>query len=161
MEHFKPSRSGSAAQMQLKYVFLLLSIASLFTVIVVGAYVTVAGFGDACGSSVPQDWPTCLGGLFPPLQLAPVMEYTHRLFAALSTLFLILTAFTFWRDKTSDPAVRRLVYVGLVFLIAQVLLGGVVIAQEEESALVAAHQGLAVLTFGMAVAAFARSKRPP
>jgi heme A synthase len=147
--------------MRINYVLLLLSIASLFTVIVVGAYVTVAGFGNACGSSVPQDWPTCLGALFPPAQLAPVMEYTHRLFAALSTLFLLLTAFAFWRDKLAEKVVKRTVYVALVLLICQVLLGGIVISQEEESLLVAAHQGLAVLTFGAAVAAFARSKRPP
>ena len=146
--------------MQPKYVLLLLSIASLFTVIVVGAYVTVAGFGDACGSSVPQDWPTCLGGLFPPLQLGPVAEYTHRLFAALSTLFLLLTTVAFWRSTDADRAVKRTVYAALVLLIAQVLLGGVVIAQEEESILVAAHQGLAVLTFGTAVFAFARARRP-
>jgi heme A synthase len=147
--------------MRFSYVLLLLSIASLFTVIVVGAYVTVAGFGNACGSSVPQDWPTCLGALFPPAQLAPVMEYTHRLFAALSTLFLLLTAFAFWRDKLAEKVVKRTVYVALVLLICQVLLGGIVISQEEESLLVAAHQGLAVLTFGAAVAAYARAKRPP
>lgn len=146
--------------MRAKHVLLLVTIASLFTVIVVGAYVTVAGFGDACGSSVPQDWPTCLGGLFPPLQLAPVMEYMHRVFAALSTLFLFVTVFAFWRDKGSETTVKRALYVALLFLIAQVLLGGVVIAQEEESVLVAAHQGLAVLTFGTTVAAFARAKRP-
>jgi heme A synthase len=143
------------------YVLLLLTIASLFTVIVVGAYVTVAGFGDACGSSVPQDWPTCLGALFPPAQLGPVMEYTHRLFAALSTLFLLVTTFAFWRDKMAERVVKRMVYVALLLLICQVLLGGVVIAQEEESVLVAAHQGLAVLTFGVAIAAYARAKRPP
>ena len=147
--------------MQTKYVLLLLSIASLFTVIVVGAYVTVAGFGDACGSSVPQDWPTCLGGLFPPFQLAPVMEYTHRLFAALSTLFLLLTTVAFWRAYDVDKAVKRTVYAAMALLIVQVLLGGVVIAQVEESALVAAHQGLAVLTFGVAVAAFSMARRPP
>lgn len=147
--------------MRANYVLLLLSIAALFTVIVVGAYVTVAGFGDACGSSVPQDWPTCLGGLFPPLQLAPMMEYTHRLFAALSTLFLLLTTYAFWRDRTAEPVVKRTVYVAMLLLVAQVLLGGVVIAQQEASLLVAAHQGLAVLTFGLAVAAFARAKRPP
>ncbi len=147
--------------MRVKYVLLLLSIASLFAVIVVGAYVTVAGFGDACGSSVPQDWPTCLGALFPPLQLAPVMEYTHRLFAALSTLLLLLTVIAFWRDRESEKVVKRTLYAALVLLVTQVLLGGVVIAQEEESILVAAHQGLAVLTFGAAVAAFARARRPP
>jgi len=145
---------------RLQYVLLLLSIVSLFTVIVLGAYVTVADFGNACGSSVPQDWPTCLGGLFPPLQLAPVMEYMHRVFAALSTLFLVVTVFAFWRDKGSESVVRRTLYVSLALLVAQVLLGGVVIAQEEQSLLVAAHQGLAVLTFGAAVAAFARARRP-
>lgn len=147
--------------MQAKYVLLLLSIASLFTVIVVGAYVTVAGFGDACGSSIPQDWPTCLGALFPPLQLAPIMEYTHRLFAALSTLFLLLTTIAFWKAKDAEKVVKRTVYLAMLLIVAQVLLGGVVIAQVEESVLVAAHQGLAILTFGVAVAAFARASRPP
>lgn len=146
--------------MQAKQVLLLLSIFSLFTVIVVGAYVTVAGFGDACGSSVPQDWPTCLGGVFPPPQLAAVMEYTHRLFAALSTLFLVLTAVAFWKASDAEKAVKRTVYAALGLLIAQVLLGGVVIAQEEESLLVAAHQGLAILTFGVGIAAYVMARRP-
>ncbi len=147
--------------MNLKYVLLLLAMASLFTVIVVGAYVTVAGYGDACGSSVPQDWPTCLGGLFPPLQIAPVMEYTHRLFAALSTLFMLLATVAFWRAKDAERVVKRTVYVAMLLLVAQVLLGGIVIAtSEQEYLIVAAHQGLAVLTFGVAVAAFFRAKRP-
>jgi heme A synthase len=146
--------------MQAKYILLLLAAASLFTTIVVGAYVTVANYGNACGSSVPQDWPTCLGGLFPPLQVAPVMEYTHRLFAALSTLFLLLATVAFWRAKDAERVVKRTVYVAMLLLVVQVLLGGVVIAQEEEALLVAAHQGLAILTFGVAVAAFARAKRP-
>ena len=146
--------------MQAKHALLLLSVISLFAVIVIGAYVTVANFGDACGSSVPQDWPTCLGGLFPPLQLAPIMEYTHRLFAALSTLFLLLTAVAFWRASDTEKAVKRTVYAALGLLVAQVLLGGVVIAQEEEALLVAAHQGLAILTFGVAIAAYVRARRP-
>lgn len=145
--------------MRAGYLMLILTIVSLFSVIVLGAYVTVAGFGDACGSSVPQDWPTCLGGLFPPLQLPPVMEYLHRIFAALSTLFLVLTAVLYWRDGAAARSVKRMVYVALVLLIAQVLLGGVVIAQVEEGVLVAAHQALAILTFGMAVAALSRADR--
>ena len=147
--------------MQAKYILLLLAAASLFITIVVGAYVTVANYGDACGSSVPQDWPTCLGGLLPPLQIAPVMEYAHRLFAALSTLFLLLTTVAFWRSADAERTVKRTVYLAMLLLVAQILLGGVVISQEEEALLVAAHQGLAILTFGVAVAAFARAKRPP
>ena len=147
--------------MQGKQALLLATVFSLFSVIVVGAYVTVAGFGDACGSSVPQDWPGCLGGLFPPLQLAPVMEYSHRLLAALSTLLLFLTTALFWRDKAAGRSVKRTLVVASLLLVGQVLLGGAVIAQEEEAALVAAHQGLAILTFGLAVAALASSRRPP
>jgi heme A synthase len=88
------------------------------------------------------------------------MEYTHRLFAALSTLFLLLATIAFWRSQDAEKGVKRTVYVAMLLLVAQVLLGGVVIAQEEESLLVAAHQGLAILTFGVAVAAFARAKGP-
>lgn len=146
--------------MQAKYALLLLSIASLFGAIVVGAYVTVAGYGDACGSSVPQDWPTCLGGIFPPPQVAPVMEYLHRIFAALSTLFLLATTVAFWRAYDTEREVKMIVYVAFMLLVVQVLLGGVVIAQEEQALLVAIHQGLAILTFGVAVAAFARAPRP-
>ena len=146
--------------MQGKYVLLLLSILSLFTVIVVGAYVAAANFGDACGNSFPQDWPSCLGGLFPPLQLAPVMEYTHRLFAALSSLLLLLTTVAFWRATDVEKATKRTVYLALGLIIAQVLLGGAVIVQTEAPLTVAAHQGLAVLTFGTALIAFFRANRP-
>lgn len=147
--------------MQTRYLLLLLSVISLFTVIVVGAYVTAAGFGAACGSSIPQDWPTCLGGLFPPLLLAPVMEYTHRLFAALSTLFLLLTTVAFWRARDAEKIVKWTVYTAMGLIVAQVILGGVVIVQEEAAVTVAAHQALAILTFGVAVAALALARRSP
>ena len=139
-------------------VFLLLTISSLFAAIVVGAYVTVAGFGNACGSEIPRDWPGCLGGLLPPPQLGPVVEYLHRILAALSTLLLLVTTAHFWRDRGSSTATKRILLAAVFLLVAQVLLGGAVIASEEEAVVVAAHQGLAVLTFGFAVAAYARSK---
>ena len=132
------------------------AVCCLFLVIVVGAYVTVAGFGDACGSSIPADWPGCQGGLFPPLQLGPVMEYLHRVLAAFSTLFLLLAAAMFWRSPEAGRQARLTLLAACGLLVAQVVLGGVVIAQVEASALVAAHQGLAVLTFGLAVAAFVK-----
>ena len=140
---------------------LLLAVASLFSVIVVGAYVTVAGFGDACGSSVPSDWPGCLGGVLPPPQLAPVMEYLHRLLAAVSTLLLLGATALFWRDPSPGRAVKRILLGACVLLVAQILLGGVVISEAEEPLLVAAHQGLAILTFGFGVAAYAYAPRAP
>ena len=146
--------------MRAKVALLAVTVAVLFSVIVVGAYVTVAGYGDACGSSIPQDWPGCQGGLFPPLQFGPIVEYLHRLLAALSTLFLVAATVLFARDRSTEPAVKKAVLIAMALLVAQVILGGVVIAQSEESAVVAAHQGLAVLTFGFAVAALAWTRKP-
>ena len=143
-----------------RFALLILTIASLFAAIVVGAYVTVAGFGDACGSDIPKDWPGCLGGLLPPPLLGPVVEYLHRILAALSTLFLFATTGLFWRERGSSTTVKKILLAATVLLVAQVLLGGVVIAQAEEAVVVAAHQGLAVLTFGFAVAAYVWAKRP-
>ena len=144
-----------------KSALLVLTIASLFSAIVVGAYVTVAGFGDACGSEIPRDWPGCLGELLPPPQLGPVIEYLHRILAALSTLFLLVTTGLFLKDRGSNQTVKRILLFASVLLVAQVLLGGVVIAQTGEPIVVAAHQGLAILTFGFAVAAYAWAGRPP
>lgn len=87
------------------------------------------------------------------------MEYSHRLLAALSTLFLFVTTALFVRDRESSRTVKKTLVVASLLLIAQVLLGGVVIAQEEQAALVAAHQGLAILTFGVSIAAFAWTRR--
>lgn len=135
--------------------------ASLFALIVVGAYVAAAGFGGACGSNIPADWPGCLGGLFPPLLLAPVAEYTHRLLAALSTLLLLVTTFLYWRSGATPRSAKLVLVSASVLLVVQVLLGGVVIAQEEEAVLVAVHQALATLIFGLAVAALSLRRRLP
>jgi heme A synthase len=144
-----------------KSVLLVATISIIFSVIVVGAYVTVAGYGDDCGSSVPRDWPGCLGGLFPPPQIGPVMEYTHRILAALSTLFLFVTTAVFWRARDAQPGAKKALAIACVLLVGQILLGGVVIAQAEQAVLVAAHQGLAILTFGVAVAAYTIASRRP
>jgi len=131
----------------------------LFSLIVVGAYVAAAGDGAACGTSVPADWPLCNGNLLPPPNLGAVAEYSHRLLAALSTLFLMLSTAIYWRSTTrSSPATKALV-VATVLVVIQVLLGGLVIAQDLEAALVAIHQGVAVLILGFAVAALSFGTR--
>ncbi|MBI3840670.1 MAG: COX15/CtaA family protein [Thaumarchaeota archaeon] len=134
---------------------LILTLSSLFSLVVVGAYVAARGYGEACGSDVPADWPLCLGNLLPPPQVGPVVEYTHRLLAALSTLFLAVTAFVFWRDQKASGPEKRMLGLAVALLIGQVLLGGVVVAQNLEAGLVALHQAIAILIFGLVVAALA------
>lgn len=134
-------------------VLLVLTFTTLFSLLVVGAYVTVAGYGGACGVNTPEDWPLCNGQLVPPADLASVVEYTHRIFASLSGLFLILTTIAFWRAKDSDPTARRLLYLALGSIVAEIVLGGVVVNTNLAPAVVTLHQAIALLVFGFTVGA--------
>lgn len=145
--------------MQGRLALLTATVVSLFLLLVVGAYVTAADFGEACGSVVPSDWPLCLGNLLPPPILAPVAEYSHRLLAALSTLLLFVTTFIFWKQK-QHPADRILIGASLL-LVAEVVLGGAVVAQGLYAVLVALHQAIGILIFGLAVSALPLARRTP
>jgi heme a synthase len=132
---------------------LLLTVVLVFSLIVVGAYVTAAGFGAACGTNIGTDWPLCNGNLFPPPQVGPVAEYMHRILASFSTLFLFVTTFLFWRNKDSPISARRLLYLSSFLIVVEILLGGAVVTQELEAVLVTIHQANALLVFGFTAAA--------
>ncbi len=134
--------------------FLLgLTVVTLFSLLVVGAYVTVAGYGGACGVNTPEDWPLCNGQLIPPPDIGSIVEYTHRIFASLSGLFLILTTVAFWRDKASPSTARKLLYLALGSIIAEIVLGGIVVNTDLSAPVVTLHQALALLVFGFVVGA--------
>lgn len=145
--------------MRTRMALLILTVVLLFALLTVGAYVTVAGDGDACGNSVPSDYPLCQGHLFPPLVLSALAEYTHRLLASLSSLFLFVTTFLFWRAKDSQLIARRSLYVASLLIVAEVVLGAAVVATIEPPWLVTVHQANALLVFGFAVAALASDGR--
>jgi heme A synthase len=146
---------------QAKAALLLLTVASLFSLLVVGAFVTADGDGGACGSNLGQDYPLCQGQLFPPLQLGPIVEYTHRLLASLSTLLLFVTTFLFWRDKGAPFQVRRSLVVASVLIVLEVLLGAAVVVTVEPAWLVTLHQANALLVFALGVGAAAITFRRP
>jgi heme A synthase len=127
----------------------------LFSLIVVGAYVAAGGYGEACGSAVPQDWPMCNGSFLPPPNFAAIIEYSHRLLAALSTLFLIITTAVYWRGVSMSNAATKALAVATLLVFVQVVLGGLVVSNDLGAALVALHQGVAILIFGFAVTAMA------
>ena len=78
-----------------RIVLLLFSVGLLFSLLAVGAYVTAAGYGGLCGLNTPEDWPLCNGNLLPPPDIGSIVEYTHRILASLSGLFLVLTTIAF------------------------------------------------------------------
>jgi len=145
--------------MRIRTILLIATVITLFALLTVGAYVTVAGDGDACGSSVPNDYPLCQGHFLPPPVLGAIAEYSHRVLASLSSLFLIITTFLFWRSKDPPVAAKQSLYVASLLIIAEIILGAAVVATIEPPWLVTIHQANALIVFGFAVAALASDRR--
>src|SRR5881397_1951865 len=59
-----------------------------YLLIILGAIVRITGSGMGCG----DHWPLCNGRLLPPLDLPALIEYAHRLAAALVTILVAATA---------------------------------------------------------------------
>ena len=140
---------------------LVVTVGLLFSLLAVGAYVTTANYGGFCGLNTPEDWPLCNGNLLPPPDIGSIIEYTHRILASLSGLFLILTTVAFWRPRDPDRAPRLLVLLALGSILAEIVVGGVVVNSGLSPLIVTIHQALAMLVFGLTVGAAATALRNP
>jgi len=109
-----------------------------YLLIVLGAVVRITGSGLGCGNH----WPLCNGHLFPPLNDLPtVIEWSHRMVAAVVSLLVVGLALVGWRLTGSgslEPGVRA-AYTALVLLVIQVLLGAVTVKTGLTPALVVLH----------------------
>src|SRR5436309_14007526 len=92
-----------------------------YLLIVLGAVVRITGSGLGCG----EHWPLCNGHLFPPLyDLPTVIEWSHRLVAALVSLLVAGLAMYAWRLQgrgTGDGGRVRAAYAALALLVVQVV----------------------------------------
>ncbi len=151
---------------------------STYLLIVLGAIVRITGSGLGCG----EHWPLCNGRLLPPLDLPTLIEYAHRLVAALVTGVVALLALTAWWLRrvprsaaaegsngpvivlTSAPAARPspAPYVALGLLILQVALGAVTVKLRLPPWTVILHLGTAMLLLAtlLVAAAGERVARP-
>ncbi len=120
--------------------------ATTYLLIVLGAVVRITGSGMGCG----DHWPLCNGHLFPPLDdIGTVIEWSHRLVAALvSMLVAALAGYAWWLRRTDRLTARpldRLPHVALALLVIQVLLGAVTVKLELPPWTVILHLGTAML----------------
>src|SRR5437762_8314476 len=93
-----------------------------YLLIILGAIVRISGSGMGCG----DHWPLCNGKLLPPLDLPTLIEYGHRLAAALvSVLASALAAYAGWLTPGAGSGERyvpsRAADVARRLLIVQVL----------------------------------------
>lgn len=129
--------------------------AATYVLIVAGAIVRVTGSGLGCG----DHWPLCNGYLIPIFDLPTLIEWSHRLAAALvAVLLAATTALALWKYR-SAKTVTALLLAACGLLAAQIVLGAATVKMELSPAIVAAHLGVALAIFACVLAAAALAVR--
>jgi heme A synthase len=127
------------------------TILATFVLILIGGIVRVSDSGLGCGpaGSGTHGWPLCEGGLLPAASAESVIEYTHRIVAALVGLMIVAVAWLAWRYHRDRPWIVRGAIAAGVLVLAQAILGGATVEEGLHEGLVAAHLGLAMLLLGL------------
>ncbi len=116
-----PRRTGFAFRW-LAYVAVL----STYALIVFGGVVRITGSGMGCG----DHWPLCNGHLIPPMDLPTLIEWGHRLAAALVSAVTFAVGAFAWLRYRRDAGLVRPATLAAVLLVVQVLLGAVTVKLE-------------------------------
>jgi heme A synthase len=127
-----------------------------YSTIVLGGTVRGMGAGLAC-----PDWPLCNGHVIPPLDDPLVaVEYAHRMVAALTSLFLLLTlivAFVWFR---ADRSLLTLSLASMGLLVTQVGFGALTITSSLDWVIVTIHLAFGTATFASALSVAFFALRP-
>ena len=143
-----------------RFRYLVLAAALMtFGLITMGGIVRVTGSGLGC-----PDWPTCHGQLIPPMRMDAIIEYLHRLIAALTSPFILASAIVGWWKFRAVKWVSRPPVIAVGLLVVEIVLGAITVLTELPPEIVAVHLGTALTIFALmltsAVMAFARHHDP-
>jgi protoheme IX farnesyltransferase len=134
----------SARAMNGYFALALATAIGTYGLIVFGAVVRVTGSGLGC-----PDWPLCHGRFLPPLEMTAIIEYTHRFIGAVISPLILATAAFAWLRR---PRQRQIVVPATLvppLLVAQIVLGKIVVELELPSMAVLVHLGFAMVIFGL------------
>ena len=133
-----------------------------YLLIILGAIVRITGSGLGCG----EHWPLCSGKLLPPLDVPTIIEYGHRLVAAVvSVLVAGLAAYAWWLRRGPGSGERYLPgktpYIALGLLLIQIALGAVTVKLRLPPWTVILHLGTAMLLLATVIVIAKGSKLTP
>src|SRR3954466_4967024 len=134
----------------------LVALIALSMIVLTGAGVRLTGAGLGC-----PDWPKCSGGTTPPLESHAVIEYTNRLITGIVGLAVIAAALLAWVRR---PFRWHLALFGALLplgVIAQAILGGLVVRYHLAPGLVMSHFILSMLLLDAAFALMWCSRYEP
>ena len=134
----------------------LISVVFLLGLIILGGVVRITDSGLGC-----PDWPFCHGRVIPSTDPATMIEYFHRLVAAVTGLIIVGTGVIIWRSHRDDRRLTRPVVLTILLLIVQVILGWITVRTELNEWLVMAHLTVAqsVLALMILIAVTGRSEQ--
>ena len=112
----------------------LTSVVFLLGLIILGGVVRITDSGLGC-----PDWPFCYGKALPPAEFKAIVEYSHRLVAAITGLIVVGTGVTIWRSHRSDRRLTTTFVLAFILLVVQVILGWITVRTELNEWLVMAH----------------------
>jgi len=116
--------------------------ASLFTALLVtlGGVVCVTDASRGC-----PDWPACYGQLVPPPRFDSILEYTHRVVAALTSLLIVASAIVGWRGYRANRWLWQPLAMSIGFLLAVIVFGALGVLRGLEPGLAALDLGSALM----------------
>ena len=140
-------------------VLLLATSLLTLTLVILGGVVCITDSSRGC-----PDWPACYGQLVPPMRIDSILEYTHRVTAALTSLLIVASAVVGWRRARSLRWVRWPPLVAIGFLLAVSAFGALVVLRGLSPGLAALDLGSALMVLALMVTAttvaFARHGNP-
>ena len=120
--------------------------------VVLGGVVRTTGAGDAC-----PDWPLCHGRWIPPPDPLVLLEWSHRLVAAVVGLWVVTLVVWTYRLGAAGHELRKPAWAALGLVVVQALLGGATVLGGLAAWLVVLHLGTALLFVASAVVLWQRA----
>ena len=112
----------------------LASVIFLLGLIILGGVVRITDSGLGC-----PDWPFCHGKVIPSTDPSTLIEYSHRMVAAVTGLIIVVTGFVIWRSHRKERLLTSPIILAILLLIVQVILGWITVRTELNEWLVMAH----------------------
>lgn len=126
------------------------SLSMLFSVMLLGVYITASHQGLSC-----PEWPLCPNGLnLPPPKY--FFEHVHRTLVIITGVLIFVT--TFYSIKYVDN-VKKPAILASILVIIQILMGMVVVNSKLHAILVAIHLSTGILLFSTLLVTFLLSYR--